>query len=77
MAVSIFFSQSAPMLTLCCWTAGRLRLMLGAGRALEFLHGKRVVLRDMAARNCIVSAGGEIRVGDYGMHLEDFERASF
>jgi serine/threonine protein kinase len=52
--------------------AGRLRLMLGVARALSFLHSKNIVLRDLATRNCILSSGGVLRVGDYGQRFEEF-----
>ena len=45
----------------------RLRYLLQAAEAIEFLHAKKIVHRDVKTANLLLDATGSVRLGDFGM----------
>ena len=44
-----------------------LKIAVQVSAGMEYLSSLNFIHRDLAARNCLVGAGEEIRIGDFGM----------
>ena len=51
---------------------GKIGLMRDMALGLEYLHSANVIFRDLAARNCVLSLAGTVRIGEYGNRLANF-----
>lgn len=44
---------------------------------LNYLHSKEYIHRDIACRNCLVSANRTIKIGDFGMTRRLYDESSY
>ncbi|KAE9421265.1 hypothetical protein Angca_004958, partial [Angiostrongylus cantonensis] len=59
----------------CIEVGERVIYALEASRGMRFLHRKNCVHRDLASRNCLISAKGLIKISDFGLSKRGTELA--